>query len=44
MKHEPMIFGDFPLSIKICMIGGAIFLGPYLIIRAWLEERREASR
>lgn len=44
MSREPMDFGDFPLSIKVIMIAGSIFLGPYLIIRAWLEERREASR
>jgi Sec-independent protein secretion pathway component TatC len=44
MSREPMVFSDLPLSIKICMIGGAIFLGPYLIIQAWREGRREASR
>jgi hypothetical protein len=43
MSREPMDFADFPLSVKLIMIGGAIFLGPYLIIQAWREERREAS-
>lgn len=43
MSREPMVFGDFPLSIKLIMIAGAVFLAPYLIIQAWREERREAS-
>ena len=44
MSREPMVFGDFPLSIKLIMIAGAVFLAPYLIIQAWREGRREASR
>jgi hypothetical protein len=38
---DPFIFGDLPLSIKIILIGGAIFLGPYLMIQAWRQDRRE---
>lgn len=43
MTREPMVFGDMPFSVKLCMIGGAIFLAPYLIIRAWFEERGERN-
>lgn len=43
MSREPIVLGDMPLSIRIVMIAGAIFLGPYLIIRAWFEEREERS-
>ena len=43
MSREPMVFGEFPLSVQLIMIAGSIFLGPYLIIRAMLEERREAD-
>ena len=39
MNREPMVFGDMPFSVQVCMIAGAIFLAPYLIVRAMLEER-----
>jgi hypothetical protein len=40
MTDDPLIFGDMPLSIKILVIAGAIFIGPYLMVQAWREERR----
>jgi hypothetical protein len=33
-------FGMLPLSIKILVIAEAIFIGPYLMVQAWREERR----
>jgi Sec-independent protein secretion pathway component TatC len=44
MNRELAVFGDLPLPIKICMIGGAIFLAPYLIIQAWREGRRDVEK
>jgi hypothetical protein len=37
---DPLVFGDMPLSIKVLVIAGAIFIGPYLMVQAWREERR----
>lgn len=40
MSNDPLIFGDMPFIIKVLVVGCAIFVGPYLMVRAWLEERR----
>jgi hypothetical protein len=40
MTDDPLIFGDMPLSIRILVIAGAIFIGPYLMVQAWREGRR----
>ena len=44
MTDDPLIFEDLPLSVKVLFIAGAIFLGPYLIIQAWREERRQCQK
>jgi hypothetical protein len=44
LRNEPMVFEDLPKSVQVIFIAGSIFLGPYLIIRAWLEERTARRR
>lgn len=44
MTDDPFIFNDLPLLVKVIFIAGAIFLGPYLMIQAWREGRRECRK
>lgn len=41
--NDALIFENLPVPIKVAVIGGAFLIGPYIMVRAWLEGRSEKA-